>query len=235
MSSGRTFSGSVAMNGFRFFWPTQALHPHPSMHSPDNSADSKLKMLETILQQPYHSSYLWKPMLEATLFHLHTLSLQEWPILCPSGNMDGHCLYTSHLQSLFRVRGEEGRGLIHIDNIFVSWFISLAFFLISCTKSSASDVPSAGEHWDSWLLIQYLNPCVFNHLCTINDFAPSNLSRKIRHKSDALLDTIHIVNNIPCSWSSNTDLRRRWFRDTNFLMLNKVRSNTVFNCCFNWQ
>ena len=177
MSSGITFSNAVAMNGFRIFKAIQALYHHPSMHSPDKSAHSQLEMLETLWQQPYHSVYFWKLTLESTFFRLHTLSLQEWLIFILCGSMKSVCLYISHLQSLFEMRAEEDRGLIHIDNAF---FHDLSHLLcpyilheIKCT-----DAASAGEHWDSWVPIRNLNPCAFDNLYTINDFAPSDLAWK---------------------------------------------------------
>ena len=46
-------------------------------------------------------------------------------VLC--GSMDGECLYISHLQSLFGVRGEEERDLIHIDNDFFTICLTYCF------------------------------------------------------------------------------------------------------------
>ena len=117
------------MNGFRIFQPTLAFHPHPSMHSPDNSTHSQLEMLETLSQQSYHSVHLWKSTLEATLFHLHTL--QEWPILCPVWKY-GWWL-SLHLSSPKFVWSErwKNRCLIHVDNIFFHNLSHLLFPLSS--------------------------------------------------------------------------------------------------------
>ena len=117
-------------------------------------------------------------------------------------------------------------------------FVSLTFLLISCMKLSASDAASAGECWDSWVYIWYLNCCAFNHLYTINNFASSDLARKIRHRSDAFLDTTHVVATIPCWRSLNTYLTRTSSRGTNkqwqpkcfFLMLDDMQLDMWSNC-----
>ena len=94
------------------------------------------------------------------------------------GNADGDCLYPSHLQRLFGVRGEEDRGLIHIDYVFFHNLSHLLFLYqlheIECIwcclcrrafrNMSTHPVPQS---------------CVFNDLYIIKDFAPSDLAWKI--------------------------------------------------------
>ena len=88
------------------------------------------------------------------------------------------------------------------------------------------------------LPIWYLNPCAFNHLYTIKDLAPSVVAQKIQHKSDAFLDTVHVITTIHCSQSSNIYIRRKSSRGTNkpwqheciFLMLDEVWLGTWPNC-----
>ena len=225
------------MNSFRFFWPTLALHPHPSKHSPNSHPVGNVgNSFAAILPfcSPSKISIRGNAVPSAhtvTARVAHLMSFVEvWMVTVLS-------------QCLFIVQGEEDRDLIHTDYIFFPRFFSLTFVLISCIKSRASDAASVGERWDLFVPIRFLNPCAFNHLCTFNDFAPSDLVGKIRHKSDALFNKICIIITIPCSQSSNPLLRRRSSRGANkpgqpeciFLMLDKVWSGIVCNCFFHWQ
>ena len=96
----------------------------------------------------------------------------------------------------FGVRGEDS-GLIYIDNIFFTIFLIYFFHNL---LHEIKWIWCCLCRWALRFMMThlYLNPSAFNHLYTINDFAPSDLAWKIQHKSNAFLGTI-CVTTIPCS------------------------------------
>ena len=109
--------------------------------------------------------------MEATLFHLHTLSLQEWPICVLYESMDSGCLYPS-LSKVCLEWEVKKTGVWSILMMYLFTTCLTYFFPYSFMKSSASDAASAGERWDSWVpsstSILCLQPPVQNQwLCTI--------------------------------------------------------------------
>ena len=108
--------------------PTQALHPHPSIHS--------YKVLTV--------SWKCRKLLCSNPTILFNFRNQQWRQLCSicthchcksgascvlCGRMDGDRLYSFHLQNLCGVRFEEDRCFTHIDNVF---FHYLSYLLFPC-------------------------------------------------------------------------------------------------------
>ena len=226
MRSGVTFYGAIAINDLRIFQPTQALHPDPSMHSPEKITRNELETWETLLQQTYHV-YIWKSTLEATC-SICTQTLQEWPILCPVWK---YWWWLPLPLSSPKFIGEV-RGLFHIDNVF---FLHLSHLFFSLSPA-----------WNRVHLMLRLQESAQIHKC------PSSTSIPVPSTTLTQSMTFHHLiwhgkfNTNCLSWhnlhhhlqSSKTYLRRKSSRGTHkpcwpeciFPMLDDVKLGMWSNC-----